>query len=86
MPNEKYKYLREDFGELPVRLEHLDIYLNFLDDRVEAANCLRMTAVQELDRISLDACDLEIVSVEWCSGPDSAESPFGLNISPSKTS
>jgi aminopeptidase N len=72
LPGEKYRYLREDFGELPIHLEHLDIYLNFLDDRVEAANCLRMTARQELDRISLDACSLEIVSVEWCSGPDSA--------------
>ena len=40
MPNERYKYLREDFGELPVRLEHLTIYLNFLEDRVEAVNCL----------------------------------------------
>ncbi|MGA2027560.1 MAG: hypothetical protein ABSH17_10920, partial [Syntrophobacteraceae bacterium] len=72
MPSEKYRYLREDFGELPIHLEHLDIYLNFLNDRVEAANCLRMTARQELDRIALDAGDLEIVSVEWCSGPDSA--------------
>ena len=39
MPNEKYKYLRQDFGELPVQLEHLDIYLNFVDDTVEAVNC-----------------------------------------------
>ena len=72
MPDEKNKYLREDFGELPVRLEHLDIYLNFLNDKVEAVNCLRMTARLDFDRISLDACDLEIQSVEWCTGPDSA--------------
>ena len=77
MPNEKYKYLRRDFGELPVKLEHLDIYLNFLhDDKVEAVNCLRMTAARELDRIELDARDLEIVSVEWCSGPDSDGTPL----------
>ena len=45
LPDErKYKYLREDFGELPVHLEHLTIYLNFLNDRVEATNCLQMTA------------------------------------------
>ncbi len=72
MPDKKYRYLREDFGELPIQLEHLDIYLNFLNDRVEAVNRLRMTARQELDRIALDACGLEIASVEWCSGPDSA--------------
>ncbi len=72
MPDEKNRYLREDFGELPVRLEHLDIYLNFLDDRVEATNCLRMTARLDLERIALNACDLEIWSVEWRTGPDSA--------------
>ena len=76
MPDKKYRYLREDFGELPIHLEHLDIYLNFLNDRVEAANCLRMTAAQELDRIELDAGGLEIVSVEWCSGPESAGNPL----------
>ncbi len=75
MPNEKYRYLRKDFGELPVHLEHLDIYLNFLNDRIEATNCLRMTAAREIDRIVLDARDLEIASVERCSGPDSAGTP-----------
>jgi aminopeptidase N len=73
LPDEKYKYLREDFGELPIRLEHLDIYLNFFDDRVEATNRLRMTAVRELNEVSLDARDLEILSVEWIPGPDEAE-------------
>ena len=77
MPDErKYKYFREDFGELPVHLEHLTIYLNFLNDRVEATNCLQMTAGQDLDSIALDARDLEILSVEWCTGPDSAGDPL----------
>ncbi len=77
MPDErKYKYFREDFGELPVHLEHLTIYLNFLNDRVEATNCLQMTARHDLDSIALDACDLEILSVEWCTGPDSAGDPL----------
>ena len=73
MPDErKYKYLREDFGELTAHLDHLTIYLNFLNDGVEAANCLQMTAGRDLDSIALDACDLEIRSVEWCTGPGSA--------------
>ena len=76
MPDEKNRYLREDFGELPVRLEHLDIYLSFLDDKVEATNCLRMTARLDLDRISLDACDLEIRSVELCTSLDAAGEPL----------
>ena len=79
MPDErKYKYLRDDFGELPVHLEHLTIYLNFLNDRVEATNCLRMTARRDLESIALDACDLEIQSVEWCTGPDAGRSPPSL--------
>jgi aminopeptidase N len=76
LPNERYKYLREDFGELPVRLEHLTIYLNFLEDAVEAVNCLRMTARQDLAELELDARDLEIRSVEQCAGPDSQGSPL----------
>jgi aminopeptidase N len=71
LPNAKYNYLRSDFGELPVRLEHLDIHINFLEDRVEATNRLQMTAARDLDKIELDARDLEIVSVQWCSGADS---------------
>ena len=73
MPDQKYRYLREAFGELPVRLEHLDIYLNFLDVGVKAENSLRMSAVVDLDRISLDARDLEILNVDWKNGLDSAE-------------
>ena len=76
MPDTKYKYLRSDFGELPVRLEHLDIYINFLADRVEATNCLRMTAERDLESLELDARNLDIMSVELCSGADSPEIPL----------
>ena len=48
MADRRYKYVREDFGELPVKLHHLTIYLNFAGDYVEATNCLEMTALQEL--------------------------------------
>ena len=60
LPNEKYKYLREDFGEMPLRLHHLTMYINFLDDRVEAENRLEMTAASDLDRIELDVRDLGV--------------------------
>jgi aminopeptidase N len=65
MTEHHYKYMREDFGELPVKLNHLTIYLNFLDEFVEATNVLDITAKQSLDLIELDAKDLEIVRVEW---------------------
>ena len=66
----KFKYLKEDFGELSVKLEHLTIYLNFLGEKVEASNCIQMAAVKGLDKIDLDAKELEIKSVEWVSGPE----------------
>lgn len=76
MPSEKYKYLREDFGELPVQLHHLTIFLNFLRDRVEAHNCMEMTARIGLERLELDARELDILGVELCEGPDSAGQPL----------
>ncbi|MGV8073248.1 MAG: DUF3458 domain-containing protein [Syntrophobacteraceae bacterium] len=72
MSSRTYKYRRENIGELPVKLEHLTIYLNFLQDGVEARNCLEMTAKQPLDKIELDAGDLDIISIEWCKRPDDA--------------
>jgi aminopeptidase N len=64
----RFKYMRQDFGELPVVLRHLTIYLNFIEDRVEAQNLLQMTAVQDLQHLELDADELEIRQVEWQSG------------------
>lgn len=58
-----FKYNHSDFGPLPVRLEHCDIQLNFVADRVEGEIVLRMTALQELDKLVLDAKDLDIREV-----------------------
>ena len=69
MADRRYKYVREDFGELPVKLHHLTIYLNFSGEHVEATNCLEMTALQSFRKLQLDANSLDIISVEWCSDP-----------------
>lgn len=68
MAERRYKYERKDFGDLPVKLNHLTIYINFKDDSVEASNCLEMSASESLDRIELDARSLEILKVEWLEG------------------
>ena len=67
------RYRREDFGELPVKLNHLTIYLNFKDDLVDAVNVLDISPKGPLDRIELDAKDLEIVKVEWLPDEDHIE-------------
>jgi aminopeptidase N len=79
LAQEQYRYRREDFGELPVKLHHLDIYLNFLDHCVEATNVLDMTAQVAMDSVALDANGLEIGSVEWLDGESSPDAK-GLSI------
>lgn len=76
MTEHRFKYQRSDFGELPVKLHHLTIYLNFVDEHVEVTNCLEMTARHDLDEIKLDASSLEIVRVEWCTGPEAEGTPL----------
>ncbi len=75
MSEQAYSYRREDFGELPVKLNHLTIYLNFIDDFVEATNVLDITPKIPLDRIELDAKDLEISKVEWLGDGGPLEDP-----------
>jgi aminopeptidase N len=70
-----YRYRREDFGELPVKLNHLTIYLNFKDDFVDAVNVLDISPKETMDKIELDAKDLEVVKIEWLSDDDRLEGP-----------
>jgi aminopeptidase N len=74
-----FKYRREDFGEAPVKLNHLTIYLNFKDDIVEAVNVLDISPKVPLDQIELDAKDLEIVKIEWLSEDHHLEDP-GMSL------
>ena len=70
MTERQFKYMREDFGDLQVRLRHLTVYLNFLSDQIEATNCLEMTALQDLSELPLDANGLDILNVEWVTNPE----------------
>ena len=63
MGDRTFKYRKEDFGDLPVTLDHLFIRLNFLEDRVEAENCLELTAGIEINEIVLDADGLDMLEV-----------------------
>ncbi len=64
---QKYKYRRSAFKPLPARLEHMDIYIRFYEDRVEARNTLYITALEALPKIRLDAKDLKLRSVRQVS-------------------
>jgi aminopeptidase N len=76
MAERQYKYQREDFGEMAAAIGHLDIYLNFFPDRVEAQNTLHLTARQDLSALELDARDLEIQAVERLAGEEAAPASY----------
>lgn len=81
MTERRYRYMRGDFGELSVRLEHLTIYLNFLDGAVETTGCLRMVALKDLSELVLDANSLDIRGIEWVTGPeDEKGQPLDYNF------
>ena len=60
-----FKYVREDFPPLSVRLHSMKLYINFLHDFVEVTNILDVTAEKEMDSVELDAKELEIIDVSW---------------------
>jgi aminopeptidase N len=66
----KYKYMGGDFRELPARLTHMTIYLNFLEDRVETRNSMELSANRRIAVLPLDANGLKIIRVESCGGKE----------------
>jgi len=79
----EYRYNRTDFLPLPVDLEHMDISLSFLEERVEGTARLRVKALQDLDEVVLDAMDLDIRSVE-CEAPDGGSGATDYRYLPDK--
>lgn len=69
MVTQQYKYKREDFGPMKVKLNHLTLYINFLNNFVEVTNLLDITAIEMLERVDLDAKQLEILEVQWVEDP-----------------
>ncbi len=72
----QFKYAPSDFIPLKVRLEHLDLRINFLESFVEVSNTLSMTALEDFTSLDLDARDLEILSVTWIDGELEAEADY----------
>lgn len=63
MSTQTYRYNRADFAPLPVSLDHMCIFLNFVEERVEGTNVLRLTAREPIEQITLDAKQLELHEV-----------------------
>lgn len=76
-----YKYTPSDFVPLKVRLDHLDLYINFLDNFVEVSNTLDFTAKEDLASIDLDARDLEILKISWLTEEGAKTAEYNYDIS-----
>jgi aminopeptidase N len=63
-----FVFQRSDFRPRPAKMEHMDVWLGFYEDRVEAANAIRLTAREALSEVVLDARDMEIRKCEWIAG------------------
>lgn len=77
----QFKYTPSDFAPLKVRLDHLDLHINFKDDFVEVSNTLEFTSKEELTSVELDARDLEILKVSWITPNGSTEANYSYEKS-----
>ena len=60
MTSNEFRYHRDDFGPLPVALQHLDIVLNFINGVVRAASVMHLVARETLEELRLDARDIDV--------------------------
>ena len=72
----QFKYVPSDFIPLKVKLEHLDLRINFLESFVEVSNTLSLTALEDFSSLDLDARDLEIIRVVWVDGDVETEAEY----------
>lgn len=62
MSKQQYLYKKSAFKHRPVRLEHMDLAIRFLENRIETTNTLFLTALQDTPSVTLDARDIKILS------------------------
>ncbi len=81
MTSNEFRYHRDDFGPLPVALQHLDIVLNFINGVVRAASVMHLVARETLEELRLDARDIDVLSVACEIGGVSTPTAFDLRRS-----
>jgi aminopeptidase N len=64
MTSRLFRYYKEDFGQVPVRVLHMDLTFDVYDDHTKVISDLHATSRDNpLPEIALDAKNLEIISV-----------------------
>jgi aminopeptidase N len=60
----EFKYYPEDFGKLPVKVEHFNLFFDVFDDHTVVSSDMTMTVASDaLHTFSLDAKNLEIAEI-----------------------
>ncbi len=68
MTDRMFRYYRDDFGKIPVRVIHMDLIFDVFDDHTTVTSDLHAESRDEtLSEIALNAKNLEIIAVS-CSG------------------
>src|SRR3989338_1357523 len=60
----EFKYYPEDFGKLPIKVEHFNLFFNIFDDHsVVTSDMTMVVAADSLHKFALDAKNLEVAEV-----------------------
>jgi aminopeptidase N len=63
-----FKYYPEDFGDLTVEVLHMELLFDVFDDHSVVSSDLKMTALEDISEIDLNAKNLEILEVNLKDG------------------
>jgi aminopeptidase N len=58
-----FKYYPEDFGDLTVDVLHMELLFDVFDDHTVVTSALKMTAIEDITELNLNAKNLEILEV-----------------------
>lgn len=60
----KFKYYPEDFGDLTVKVKHMDLVFDVFDDHTIVESVLHVEALEEIESLDLNAKELEVLEVK----------------------
>lgn len=62
-PLRDFTYYPEDFGKLPVKVEHINLRFDIFDEYTVVENDFTVTVIEQMQKFALDAKNLEVLEV-----------------------
>jgi aminopeptidase N len=63
MPKKQFKFYPQSFGDLTVKVKHMDLYFQVFEDHTIVTSTLHFHTLEEIKKLDLNAKNLEIVEV-----------------------